>query len=379
MKWQLHDLGFLPVSDPLTRLAAPELQPLERLGAELPQLVHSRSFRAASVEYLSGAPAWEDLLLTLEDRALERLFMLFSYFASAYVHAPGLPPVQRLPQAIAGPLVRLAQRVERPPILSYASYCLHNWRRHDPAGPVALGNIALLQNFSTPDDGKRDEDWFILVHVDIEAHAGSGLQALARAPAALAQGDAAGVADILERLAASMAAMNRTLQRMPEGCSAEVYFRKVRPYIFGFFDVVYEGCFDNAPQSYRGETGAQSSIVPTLLMALGVQHKNTLLTTHLGDMRTYMPAPHRRFIAEQVSVRDLVQRASASAQNGSGSRLRQIYNTCIDELIAFRSRHFEYAVSYIEKKVDNPLATGGTPYMPWLRQLIEETKEYYLR
>ena len=57
---------------------------------------------------------------------------------------------------------------------------------------------------------------------------------------------------------------------------------------------------------------------------------------------------------------------------------RITYNACLDELIAFRSRHFEYAVNYIEKKVDNPIATGGTPYVPWLRQLIEETKGFYL-
>ena len=35
-------------------------------------------------------------------------------------------------------------------------------------------------------------------------------------------------------------------------------------------------------------------------------------------------------------------------------------------------------MNYIEKKVDNPLATGGTPYVPWLRQLIDETKTYLL-
>ena len=48
-------------------------------------------------------------------------------------------------------------------------------------------------------------------------------------------------------------------------------------------------------------------------------------------------------------------------------------------MIAFRTRHFEYAINYIQKKVDNPLATGGTPYVPWLRQLIEESKEHLLQ
>ena len=38
----------------------------------------------------------------------------------------------------------------------------------------------------------------------------------------------------------------------------------------------------------------------------------------------------------------------------------------------------DYAVNYIEKKVDNPLGTGGTPYIPWLKQLIEETREFLL-
>ena len=134
-------------------------------------------------------------------------------------------------------------------------------------------------------------------------------------------------------------------------------------------DVVYEGCFGDAPQSYRGETGAQSSIVPTMLMALGIRHKNSLLTKHLEDMQTYMPTPHRQFIRAQVSVRDFVVGAP---------RLKEWYNACVAELIAFRKKHFEYAVNYIEKKVDNPIATGGTPYVPWLRQLIEETKEYYV-
>jgi indoleamine 2,3-dioxygenase len=145
----------------------------------------------------------------------------------------------------------------------------------------------------------------------------------------------------------------------------------VRPYIFGFNDIVYEGCFNNAPQNFRGETGAQSSIVPTMLMALGIRHKSSLLTQHLEDMRNYMPAPHRRFIEEQASVRDFAERAAKP-------RIKEWYNACLNELIAFRSRHFEYAVNYIEKKVDNPIATGGTPYVPWLRQLIEETKEFYL-
>jgi indoleamine 2,3-dioxygenase len=376
MKWTLQDRGFLPNQDPVVRLPEAFFRNIERLGADLPRLVHERAFRTVSNEYLPAPRAWDAALASLEDAELERLFVLLSYFASAYVHAPGLPAVESLPAYLAVPLVRAAQMVERPPILSYASYCLHNWRRLDQKGPIALGNIALLQNFSLEGDGKKDEDWFILVHVDIEARAGAALQGVRASGRAMTQDDASGLESLLETTAASLTAMNKTLNRMPEQCSPDVYFRKVRPYIFGFTDLVYEGCFDK-PQSYRGETGAQSSIVPTMLAALGIRHKNSLLTQHLKDMRNYMPRPHREFIEEQRSVREFVERKSA-AGDGQGRRLRDVYNECLQQLVAFRSRHFEYAVNYIEKKVANPIATGGTPYIPWLHQMIDETKEYFL-
>jgi indoleamine 2,3-dioxygenase len=370
MEWHLSNRGFLPDHDPLQHLKDPALQPIEQLGAELPRLVHERAFRDECGDYLNGNIDWDTIALTRGDADIERLFLLFSYFASAYVHSPELPPTERLPKAIALPLVKLGQRVKRPPILSYASYCLHNWRRLDPAGGISLGNIALLQNFSTPGDGKSDEDWFILVHVNIEAFASPALQSFRLVPKAVQLNDLESVDELLVVAAESMKAMNAVMNMMPEGCSAEVYFKKVRPYIFGFNNIIYEGCFNNEPQNYRGETGAQSSIVPTMLRALGIEHKNSMLIAHLDDMQNYMPAPHRDFINHQVSVREFVLKHR--------KQLGDAYNRCLTELIAFRSRHFEYAVNYIEKKVDNPIATGGTPYIPWLRQLIDETKEFLL-
>lgn len=370
MEWQLHERGFLPLRDPVARLAGTEFKQIEQLGADLPQLVHDRAFRDRCGDYLKPALDWDALVKSKEDAEIERLFLLFSYFASAYVHSPGMPPTDRLPAHLAGPLVRLAQHVDRPPILSYASYCLHNWQRIDADGPIALGNIQLTQNFSLPGDGKADEDWFILVHVDIEMRAGGVLMATRTAQNHMKKNDARLVEQALHGMSLGMHFMNETLNRMPDGCSPDVYFKKVRPYIFGFTNIIYEGCFGNVPQNYRGETGAQSSIVPTLLMALGIKHKNSLLTQHLEDMQNYMPTPHRAFIRQTASVRDFVL--------AHGGKLKDLYNACVTELIAFRSRHFEYAVNYIEKKVANPIATGGTPYVPWLRQLIEETKEYYL-
>jgi indoleamine 2,3-dioxygenase len=377
MKWQLRDRGFLPTPDPLTRFPHGDFAHVEELGRKLPELVYAKRFREEAPKALR-TPTDLRLLASDDNGAeAERLFLLFSYVASAYIHAPSLPVVKHLPREIAVPLVQLAERCGRPPILSYASYCLHNWRRLDAAGPIALGNIELLQNFSTPGEGKADEDWFILVHVDIEARAGTILPALASLPGVLASGDAGRLAALLQTTRDGLEAMNQTLARMPEGCSPDVYFRKVRPYIFGFDQVVYEDCFRDVPQSYRGETGAQSSIIPTLLEALGIRHQASLLTEHLGDMRNYMPVPHRRFIESQANVRDAVVRL-AGRGGPDGERVKELYNGCIGEVVTFRAKHFEYAINYIHNKVDNPLATGGTPYVQWLKQLLEETKEHYV-
>src|SRR5260221_14427809 len=118
MQWQLHDRGFLPMHDPLQEIGDPSLKDIERLGADLPCLVHERRFREATADYLAGPFDWDAIARTISDAEIERLFKLFSYFASSYVHAPGLPAVDRIPPHLGVPLVRLAQQVERPPILA---------------------------------------------------------------------------------------------------------------------------------------------------------------------------------------------------------------------------------------------------------------------
>ena len=97
MKWTLHERGFLPNQDPEVQLHDPDLQRVEDLGRDLPRLVHDKTFRAASAGYLEPALDWDGLLRSMSDPQVERLFMLFSYFTSAYVHAPGMPPVHASP------------------------------------------------------------------------------------------------------------------------------------------------------------------------------------------------------------------------------------------------------------------------------------------
>ena len=114
--------------------------------------------------------------------------------------------------------------------------------------------------------------------------------------------------------------------------------------------------------NFRGETGAQSSIMPLLVAFMKIPHRASTLTNHLIDMRNYMSAEHRALIAAVEAMPSV--RAMASKQN---------YNAVLDAMAEFRSVHYGWAQEYINRRTDDPRGTGGTPYMQWLQQSIDET------
>jgi indoleamine 2,3-dioxygenase len=184
--------------------------------------------------------------------------------------------------------------------------------------------------------------------------------------------------------------MYRVLARMPERCDPYVYFHRVRPYIFGWKNnpslpngVVYEGVAElgGKGMTYRGETGAQSAIVPALDGVLGIQHERDQLREYLMEMREYMPPAHVRFI-EAVeagpSVRSFVQQAGRASTT-------ELFNQSVELVADFRALHLQYASSYIfaqaQKTPGNPSAvgTGGTPFIPYLKKHRDETRSQSIR
>jgi indoleamine 2,3-dioxygenase len=371
--WNIwRDRGFLVNPEPLISLSDvlhfPPLAHLESVANELPVLLETRTLR----QTLDTLPVYDLSMLHLETidcYIAERLMQIYSYFASAYVYAITDDTAHRIPAGVAVPLAQLAQRVERPPILSYTNYVLNNWRRIDPDAPITVDNLELNQKFL----GNKDEAWFVLIHVDIEARAADALQAIQVAFDAAAQGQENAVESALETVYRSVNNMITTFHRMPEGCDPNIYYFAVRPYIFGFNDIIYEGVpeFECKPQSFRGQTGAQSSIIPALVAALGLKHEQTGLTDHLDVMKHYMPKPHREFLAQMThsTIRDYI------VEHQHNSALVEAYNQCLHKMTEFRSLHYHFATEYIFRKVSNPVGTGGTIFMDWLKQLIGETEQ----
>jgi indoleamine 2,3-dioxygenase len=354
--------GFLPQDDPLRSFApGSELATLDEIGHDLPSLLHDAGFR----KYARGLtiPPWPDDAARLDSLPeLQLYYVRLGFLASAYVNQVGQPPATLLPRNLAVPLRAACRLLNRPPILSYDGYALYNWKRFDRAGPIALGNIDTLQNFVH----LYDEHWFILIHVEIEAIAADILRAIERAGPALRQRDGEIVNQCLPEIAEAVWRQVAVLRRIPEHMDPALYYKTFRPYIRFFENVVYEGV-DEKPLDYRGETGAQSSIMPTLIAFMKIPHRQSALTDHLAEMRRFMPAEHRAVIDEVQAlppVRDLAD--------------KEPFNDVLEAMATFRETHIGWAREYIQRWVDDPRGTGGTPYMTWLGQLIAETRAHKL-
>jgi indoleamine 2,3-dioxygenase len=371
--------GFLPLADPLRHLPA-MFAPWEQLAGDLPKLLMTDQLRPR-IDAMPQLPP-EPLRGKGE---FERAMMLLSYLGHAYVWG-ATKPAERIPATLAVPWHAIARKLGRPPVLSYASYALHNWRRMDESRGIELWNIALLQNFW----GGADEEWFILIHVDIEARAAAAMRSLIPAQRAASEGRADELTAHLTAIGGALQRMYATLARMPEFCDPYIYYHRVRPYIHGWKNqptlpqgLIYDGVVEYAgrPQQFRGETGAQSSIIPSLDALLGVSHRDDPLRDYLMEMRDYMPPAHRAFI-EHIEAGANVRQFVLSKPDHTP--LRDAYNRCVGLVQEFRAKHLEYAAQYIfhqaQKDPKNPttVGTGGTPFMPYLKKHRDETAEHQI-
>ena len=271
----LRERGFLPETDPLTAFpAGSEMAMLDDLGRDLPSLLQDRGFRRFCAEL--ELPTWPQHRTRAADLPQLRLYYgRVGFLASAYINQVGAEPAPRLPRNIAVPFASACALLQRPPILSYDGYALYNWKRFRRDGPIALGNLDTLQNFVR----LYDEHWFILVHVEIEAIAARILDAIAKIHAALPNDDLATINVALCGIATAVRDQTRVLRRIPEKMDPGLYYKTFRPYIRFFENVVYEGV-DQGPINFRGETGAQSSIMPMLEAFMKIPHRSSILTTH---------------------------------------------------------------------------------------------------
>ena len=374
---------FLPTRDPLKGYIT-KSKSLERLSvtaAELPKTLLTGRVRQ-NIDSLNKNALSVDLVIKNNNiREIKLAMSHLSFIAHAYIWG-AKNPSKVLPEVIARPWVQLSNILGRPPILSYASYCLDNWYRINPKEKISLENVGLLNNFL----GGVDEDWFVTIHVCIEDAAKDAIQSANVISKLNEMNSIKDFSDNLKKIISSLRKVNSIFSRMPEKCDPYIYYHRVRPFIFGTKDnpdlkkgLIYENQYSNKPQYFRGETGAQSSIMPFLDGALGIYHTQDHLRHYLNEMREYMPPEHRKAI-------ELVEKRSKAKHLISKSKqLTSEYNKCLEEIRIFRAQHLEFAATYIHKQsqIKNQFGrggstitgTGGTPFMKYLKKHRDETQK----
>ncbi|MDP3963429.1 MAG: hypothetical protein Q8Q39_02945 [bacterium] len=375
------DRGFLPNPDPMRTEDLPDTYaPWKQLARDLPKLLATGQIRGK----LYRMPALS-VPAVADQRVLRALYRMVAFLAHADVYPAGSIRQAKpsIAQSVAIPLCEISTRLGVPPAITYDPYALSNWYRIRPDGPIELGNIALIQNFL----GGQDEEWFILPHIEIEAKYGRALRQFPVAQFGVLVGDEPTVAEALWQIADVTQSLYETLKRTLDGCDPYIYYHRVRPFIHGWKNnpglpdgVIYEGVdeFGGKPQQFYGETGAQSSVVPTLYALLGIEFAKDWFWDYLLEMRRYMPPAHRAFIeaVEQgPPLRQFVQMAS-------DPHLRDAYNATIEALARFLQQHYEFADIYIyrqqQKSAANPtrVGTGGTPFLQYLQEHIKAVRAH---
>ena len=354
---------------------------ITEIANELPKLLLTNNVQNKINKLKVNELSVDILLKNKSEKEINLAMSHLSFIAHAFMWG-GNKPEKILPEVISKPWVKLSKYLGRPPILSYASYCLDNWYKVNQKEPISLDNVALINNFL----GGVDEDWFVTIHVCIEDAAGDAIDAAYKLSKLNESNNVDDFNTNLKKILKSLKNVNNIFSKMPEKCDPYIYYHRVRPYIFGTKDnpdlkkgLIYENQFNNKPQFYRGETGAQSSIIPFLDGALGIYHSNDNLRHYLNEMRDYMPPKHRKMIE------DVEKRSKAKDLISQSKKLMNVYNNCLEEIRKFRAMHLEYAATYIHKQaqVHNTFGTGGstirgtggTPFMKYLKKHRDETQK----
>lgn len=283
-----------------------------------------------------------------------------------------------VPKQLAVPFKKLSDMLDLKPYLEYnGAYGPNNWKRIDKTKGLTMENIETIRTFTDI----PSEHGFIKVHITIDNHSGhlirSGLNALQAAK----DNNRKDFNKSLLGMKSALELMNYELKKMFLASRPNDY-GMFRTFLMGIGDqpmfpkgVVYEGCYDNKPQFFRGETGANDSLIPfadNITQVTEILPENEL-TRILRDFRRYRPKSHNVFLdecelaAKEVGVREFARKDSLSLFH---------FVEVLDEIRAFRSTHWTLTYMFIISLTDHPKATGGSPILTWLPNQLNSVVGY---
>ncbi|KAI1379306.1 indoleamine 2,3-dioxygenase family protein [Hypoxylon crocopeplum] len=271
----------------------------------------------------------------------------------------------------------------------------------NPDAGLEYSNLSLIRAFEHGLDPMSSEAGFVLVHVDMVKNSGplvhgtmACLQALANSDHLSAQQQRKAFNDGLCTIVDAMQKVNTVMETMWMKSKPRSY-TSFRTFIFGITSqsmfpdgVVYEGVNNGKPLSFRGESGANDTMIPLMDNFLQIQMPETPLTEILQDFRDYRPSNHRQFLvevkkcAEELCAKDFALAVGTerhSSMTGDDMNLvkqsRGLWLQALNQVRDFRWRHWCFAREYILKQTSHPTATGGSPIVTWLPNQLQAVME----
>ncbi|OQE46509.1 hypothetical protein PENCOP_c001G01474 [Penicillium coprophilum] len=383
--------GFLQDSLPLARLSNPYYKTWEDIASQLPNLIQTSQIRGKiddmpvyTTENLQNEPEWR--------RAC------------------------RLPPSISKPFLEISAHLELPPCATYAGLTLWNFIPSNPEADITDPDNLHVQTSFT---GTKDEEWFMVISVAVEAKGIKLISLMRDAFKAVAANDVDLLTALLCRFADGLCDLTLTLKRMYEHNKPSVFFHQLRPFLAGSKNMAHAGLPNGVyydvgdsdgverPEHWlqlSGGSNAQSSLIQALDIFLGIKHsatdgKQASGPSFIQQMRHYMPGPHRRFL-EDLSARSKVR---SFILDSPVQPLKDAYNAAVNELKSFRDTHIQMVTRYIvmASRQPNPVeqakgrmnlatassqmketgtktklaGTGGTDLIPFLKRTRDTVQD----
>ena len=315
----------------------------------------------------------------------QTLFRYYAFLTSTYCLEPTYNSYMKdktygkarniIPRNIAEPFCKIADLLGCYPWLEYHySYGLGNY---------TIKNIKNDHNYKLEDIkveslfcGDTDEINFIKVHILINLYSPILISNIFDILQNIHIGNSSEAVKNLKSLIECVRNMNAKRKYMWIN-SDKVRYGAYRIFLMGhtgnekLFDkgVLYEGVNDEYKQ-YRGETGAQDDIIPTLDIFTGVTtyYPDNMLTKYLYDLRNYRPKVIIEFFndLEKESNNLTLKIAELCGVKGLIYLLK-----VINEIYLFRNGHWQFVKKYIMENTKYNVATGGTPLTSWLPNQIK--------
>ncbi|CAI7667734.1 unnamed protein product [Penicillium bialowiezense] len=279
--------GFLPDRPPVERLSNPYYDHWEDISCDLPQLIASDGLK----DKLESLPVLSTAMLDTKEE-WRRAYVVLSFLSQGYIWS-GNQPRRNLPIAIADPLRKVSEYLTIKPCGTFAAYCLWN---------IALSPTFENQRINPQDfvsictfTGSKEEEWFYVVSVAIEAQGGRLIPQILDVIDAVDQNDTSRVRSFLRAFVACVDGIIRTLDRLDENLSQEFFYHRLRPYLRGSKNMAKAGLPDGIfyPRcqckggegewlAFSGGSNAQSSFIQLMDIILGVDQDVDFIKVCLG-------------------------------------------------------------------------------------------------